>query len=83
MRWWQARIKCKYLCLSARRRQCCRQRVGQFSALVGFAQHLDHAGLLGANGQPTDANNLLVNIHHNEILKNGNTAGDESGGGDK
>ena len=42
---------------------------------------IGHAGLLGANGQPTDANNLLVNIHHNEILKNGNTAGDESGGG--
>ena len=31
--------------------------------------------------QPVDTNNPLVNIHHNEILMNGNTAGDTAGGG--
>ena len=41
---------------------------------IGHAD-LDQADL------PVDANNLLVNIHHNEILKNGNLAGDTAGGG--
>ncbi|WP_341888630.1 hypothetical protein [Variovorax sp. YR752] len=41
---------------------------------IGHAD-LDQADL------PVDSNNLLVNIHHNEILKNGNLAGDTAGGG--
>ncbi len=41
---------------------------------------IGHAGLEQAD-LPVDANNRLVNIHHNEILKNGNTAGEVVGGG--
>jgi large repetitive protein len=41
---------------------------------------IGHADLNQAD-LPVDANNLLVNIHHNEILKNGNTAGEVVGGG--
>lgn len=41
---------------------------------------IGHADLNQAD-LPVDANNLLVNIHHNEILKNGNTAGEVTGGG--
>lgn len=41
---------------------------------------IGHAELNQAD-LPVDANNLLVNIHHNEILKNGNTAGEVTGGG--
>jgi len=41
---------------------------------------IGHADLLQAD-LPVDANNLLVNIHHNEILKNGNVAGEVTGGG--
>lgn len=41
---------------------------------------IGHADLNQAD-LPVNANNLLVNIHHNEILKNGNTAGEVVGGG--
>jgi hypothetical protein len=41
---------------------------------------IGHAELNQAD-LPVNANNLLVNIHHNEILKNGNTAGEVVGGG--
>ncbi len=47
---------------------------------------IGHADLLDVNAntgieEPVDTRNLLVNIHHNEIVKNGNTAGETSGGG--
>ncbi|MEQ1686125.1 MAG: hypothetical protein ABL916_20955 [Burkholderiaceae bacterium] len=42
---------------------------------------IGHADLNAGASLPVDANNLFVNIHHNEILKNGNTAGDTAGGG--
>ena len=61
--------------------QISNNRITGNQGLYNGGIRIGHAGLLGADGQPTNANNLLVNIHHNEILKNGNTAGDESGGG--
>ena len=41
---------------------------------------IGHADLT-AGDLPVNANNLFVDIHHNEILKNGNLAGDTAGGG--
>ncbi|MGE4051718.1 MAG: hypothetical protein AB7F38_11660, partial [Piscinibacter sp.] len=43
--------------------------------------HADMSAVVNDLEQPVNTNNPLVNIHHNEIVMNGNTAGDTAGGG--
>lgn len=60
--------------------QISNNRITGNQGLYNGGIRIGHADLAQAD-LPVDANNLLVNIHHNEILKNGNTAGETSGGG--
>ncbi len=60
--------------------QISNNRITGNQGLYNGGIRIGHAGLEQAD-LPVDANNVLVNIHHNEILKNGNTAGEVEGGG--
>jgi large repetitive protein len=60
--------------------QISNNRITGNQGLYNGGIRIGHADLANAD-LPVDANNLLVNIHHNEILKNGNTAGETAGGG--
>lgn len=60
--------------------QISNNRITGNQGLYNGGIRIGHADLAVAD-LPVDSNNLLVNIHHNEILKNGNTAGETSGGG--
>lgn len=60
--------------------QISNNRITGNQGLYNGGIRIGHADLNQAD-LPVNANNLLVNIHHNEILKNGNLAGDTAGGG--
>lgn len=60
--------------------QISNNRITGNQGLYNGGIRIGHADLNQAD-LPVDGNNLLVNIHHNEILKNGNTAGEVTGGG--
>jgi hypothetical protein len=60
--------------------QISNNRITGNQGLFNGGIRVGHADLTDAD-LPVDADNVLVNIHHNEILKNGNTAGDTAGGG--
>lgn len=60
--------------------QISNNRITGNQGLYNGGIRIGHADLATAEA-PVDANNLLVNIHHNEILKNGNVAGEVTGGG--
>lgn len=69
--------------------QISNNRITGNQGLYNGGIRIGHADLLvqttAANGDTVEApggsNNPLVNIHHNEIVKNGNLAGEVSGGG--
>ncbi len=60
--------------------QISNNRISGNQGLYNGGIRIGHADLTNAD-LPVNANNLLIDIHHNEILKNGNTAGETSGGG--
>jgi hypothetical protein len=60
--------------------QVSNNRITGNQGLYNGGIRIGHADLADAD-LPVDANNLFVNIHHNEILKNGNLAGETAGGG--
>jgi hypothetical protein len=60
--------------------QISNNRVTGNQGLYNGGIRIGHADLLNAD-LPVDSNNRLVNIHHNEILKNGNLSGEVTGGG--
>lgn len=69
--------------------QISNNRITGNQGLYNGGIRIGHADLLGSTTNaagdtveiPGGANNPLVNIHHNEIAKNGNLAGDLAGGG--
>ena len=66
---------------NAAQMQISNNRITGNHGLYNGGIRIGHADLTGGGDLPVDSNNLFVNIHHNEILKNGNTAGETAGGG--